>query len=115
FPQPGSYEITLTVSDAHDQSDSVTHTVAVSASSSDDISLVAKPVKRRDGTRFTRLRWQGIASRATDIYRNGKLIAATFSYQLYADRLDNNTSGQIVYRVCQHGSQSCSQTATVHF
>src|SRR5699024_8995616 len=52
FPQPGSYEITLTVSDAHDQSDSVTHTVAVSASSSDDISLVAKPVKRRDGTRF---------------------------------------------------------------
>ena len=115
FSASGRYDVTLAVTDAHGQSDSATQAVTVFDSSNDDISLVVRAVKRRNGVRFTRLRWSGIDSQATDIYRNGTLIAATFSYQLYADRLDENTSGQVAYRVCRHDSQSCSQVEIANF
>jgi PKD repeat protein len=113
----GNYTVTLTVTDTHGQSDEASQTISVSGAVIFDpvISLRVKAIERRGGPRFSRLIWHGIGDGATDIYRNGTLIAATFSYQVYGDRLEADSPNDVGYRICRHGTQHCSETIYAHF
>ena len=79
------------------------------------IILKAKAVARADGPGFARLQWSGISTKATDVYRNGAIVASTFSFGLYADRIDDNDPGQVTYRVCERGTSRCSAKMEVVF
>lgn len=114
----GEYTVELRVTDNETGLSSATmETLTVSAPpvESPDIRLNARAVERRSGLRFVRLRWSRISTDATDIYRNGALVASTFSFELYADRLDNDSPDEVTYRVCEHGSSTCSADVTVRF
>lgn len=121
YAAAGEYTVELRVTDGTTGlSDSASTTLSVSAPpppppvEESDVKLETRAYDRRN-TRYVRLRWNNIDTDATDIYRDGVIIASTFSYQLYADRLDSGGPDSVTYRVCEHGGQACSNAVTVHF
>jgi len=71
--------------------------------------------KKVGGINTSRLKWRGATSANVDIYRDGLVIATTPNDGLYDD--STGTSGQVsfVYKVCEAGTQTCSNTVTVNF
>jgi len=49
------------------------------------------------------------------VYRNGVLIVTTRNDGLYTDRIGGTGTGTFTYQVCNAGTQSCSNQATVNF
>ncbi len=118
YAEAGEYVVELQVTDNDSGlSSSTGETVTVSNPPIDspDIKLNAKAVERRNGVRFVRLRWSRSTTKATDIYRDGVIIASTFSFELYADRLDDEDPDQVTYKVCEHGQETCSASVEVSF
>jgi hypothetical protein len=50
-----------------------------------------------------------------DIYRNNTRIATTLNDGLYTDPIGGHGPGSFTYHVCNVGSQTCSNQATVTF
>jgi hypothetical protein len=50
-----------------------------------------------------------------DIYRNGTLLINTSNDDFYTDSIGNRGHGTYTYRVCNAGTQTCSNNATVNF
>ncbi|MCA1778310.1 MAG: PKD domain-containing protein [Xanthomonadaceae bacterium] len=118
YPAGGTYIVQLKVTDTSSGLSSTTSdTLSVSGQALDQptIKLNAKAFQRPNGKRFVRLRWSGISTDITDIYRDGVLIASTFSYHLYSDRRESDDPDQMTYQVCQSGQQSCSESVLVNF
>jgi len=62
------------------------------------------------------LSWNGVTSANVDIYRNGVLIATVPNDGgTYTDHINRTGRGTYRYRVCNAGSQTCSNQATVTF
>ena len=57
----------------------------------------------------------GATSSNVDIYRNGVVIVTTLTDRFYTDSLGSRGPGTYTYRVCNAGSQACSNQATVKF
>lgn len=117
FDGAGTYLVGLTVIAEDGRSESIAKSVTVEENGDvdPDIWFMARGVDRINGPRFVRMRWRGVSTDATDIYLNGEKIAATLSYQLYADRLDSSDPDELTYRICNHNTQVCSNTVTVEF
>jgi hypothetical protein len=67
------------------------------------------------GINTVRLQWRGATSANVDVYRNGVLVATTSNDGLYDDSTGDTGQAQYMDRVCEVGTQNCSNTVTVTF
>jgi serine protease len=68
-----------------------------------------------NGRRRADLSWSGATSNRVDIYRNGALIATPRNNGFYTDRIGGRPPGTFTYQVCNRGTNTCSNQATVSF
>jgi PQQ enzyme repeat len=78
------------------------------------ITLTARGYKVQ-GRHTVDLSWMGATSGNVDIYRNGVLIVTTLNDGFYTDSPGGRGHGTYTYRVCNAGSQTCSNQVTVTF
>src|SRR5207253_723192 len=65
------------------------------------------------GQRAADLSWSGATSNRVDVYRNGALTVTTRNDGFYTDRIGGGGPGTFTYQVCNAGTQTCSNQATV--
>ena len=68
-----------------------------------------------NGRRRADLSWTGATSNRVDIYRNGALLVRTRNDGFYTDRIGGSGPGSFTYQVCNAGTNTCSNQATVTF
>ena len=67
------------------------------------------------GQQTVDLSWNGATSNNIDIYRNGVLIATVPNISGYTDHIRARGKGSYTYRVCEAGTQNCSNEVRVRF
>jgi hypothetical protein len=67
------------------------------------------------GRRIVNLNWTGATGTTVDVYRNNALLVNTSNDGVYTDTINGAGHGTFTYRVCQAGTQTCSNNATVTF
>ncbi|MBW8005077.1 MAG: hypothetical protein FVQ06_04745 [candidate division NC10 bacterium] len=58
-------------------------------------------------------RWNGPTSSTVDIYRNGTKITTPSNSSSYTDHINKRGRGTYTYQVCEAGTSTCSNKATV--
>ena len=71
--------------------------------------------KRVAGINTSRLKWRGATTANVDAYRNGALVATTPNDGQYDDSTGTSGQASFMYKVCEAGTQTCSNTVTVNF
>jgi len=67
------------------------------------------------GRQMADLSWSGATSTNVDVYRNNALITTTANDGFYTDIIGGRGHATYTYRVCNAGSQTCSNQVTVTF
>jgi len=114
YASSGTYTVSLTVTDDDGATGSTSKSVSVSSSSGGDITLSAVGYKIK-GRQYADLTWTGATSTNIDIFRNGTKIATVANSGSYTDNIGGVGGGSYTYQVCQAGTSTCSNTATVTF
>jgi hypothetical protein len=78
------------------------------------ISLTARGYKVQ-GRHTVDLTWSPPGSGNVDVYRNNALVATTLNDGFYTDSPGTRGHATYTYRVCNSGTQTCSNNATVSF
>jgi hypothetical protein len=78
------------------------------------ITLTARGYKVR-GRHTVDLSWSGATSSNVDVYRNNVVVATTLNDGFYTDSPGGRGHATYTYRVCNQGTQICSNEATVTF
>ncbi len=111
----GTYTVTLTVTDNQNATGSDAQNVTVTAPGGGGIVLSATGSKVK-GVHHADLTWSGAASANVDVYRNGSRVATTANDGAYTDNTGNKGGGvSYTYLVCEAGTSTCSNAATVTF
>ncbi len=76
------------------------------------LTAVGRQVQRKNTADLT---WSGATSSTVDIYRNNALLINTANDGSYTDSIGNRGHGTYTYRVCEAGTQTCSNNASVNF
>ena len=71
--------------------------------------------KKVGGINTSRLKWRGATSPSVDVYRDGNVIATTPNDGSYDDSTGTTGQASFTYKVCEAGTQTCSNTVTVNF
>jgi subtilisin family serine protease len=79
-----------------------------------DIALSATGYKLR-GLKHADLSWSGATSNQVDIFRDGTLIATVSNSGAYTHSTTERGGGTHVYKVCEAGTSTCSNEATVSY
>jgi len=111
YAAPGTYSVVLSVTDDDGATDSDTQNVTVSDGS---MTLTATGYKVK-GVHYADLEWSGAGSSDVDIYRDGANIGPTANDGFYTDNIGNKGGGSYTYQVCESGTTTCSNEATVTF
>jgi subtilisin family serine protease/PKD repeat protein len=106
----GTYTVTLTVTDSQGQTSTTQKTVTVTHPSV--ISLSTSAYKSK-GTRYVDLTWSGAATTNVDVFRNGVRVTTTANGGAYIDSVSSN--GTYTYRVCEAGTNTCSNESSAAF
>ena len=114
FGAAGKYTVSLTVTDDDSATGADQQDVTVTAPPTGGITLSATGYKVR-GRQRADLSWNGAASSNVDIYRDGGLITTIANDGTYTDNIDRRGGGSYTYEVCEAGTSTCSNTATVTF
>jgi subtilisin family serine protease len=61
------------------------------------------------------LSWSGSTAAQVDIYREGTKIATVSNNGTYSDQTNNRGGGSLTYKVCDAGSNVCSDSLTIQF
>jgi subtilisin family serine protease len=112
YASGGTYTVSLTVTDDDGATGSTSKNVSVS--SGGGITLTATGYKIR-GVQHADLAWTGATSTNVDIFREGAKIATVANSGAYTDNIGKKGGGSYVYKVCEAGTSTCSNTATVTF
>ncbi len=67
------------------------------------------------GINTVRLRWSGATSNQVDIYRDDVVIVTTANDGSYIDSTGDTGRAQYTYKVCEAGTQTCSNEVRVRF
>ena len=78
------------------------------------IVLIASGYKVK-GANKADLAWLGATSPTVDVFRNGAKIATVGNTGLYTDSIPKRGGGSYTYKVCEAGTSTCSNEATVNF
>lgn len=104
YAAAGTYSVMLTVTDNSLATGSISQNVSVS-------NIVLAGVGRRQGgNRFADLTWTGATTLNVDVYRDGVLILTTANDGAHTDTISNGT---FLYKLCEQGTQICSNTVSV--
>jgi hypothetical protein len=71
--------------------------------------------RKMGGINTVRLSWSGATSTNIDVNRNGVVVATTPNDGSYTDSTGVTGRASFVYRVCDAGTQTCSNTVNVNF
>jgi len=78
------------------------------------ITLTARG-RKVHGRRAADLTWSGASSPTLDVYRNNVFLVNTANDGFYTDPIGGRGHGSFTYKVCEAGTQTCSNDATVTF
>ena len=67
------------------------------------------------GINTSRLTWSGATSNNMDVYRDGVVIATVPNTGTYTDSTGTTGRATFTYKVCEAGTQTCSNQVTVRF
>ena len=71
--------------------------------------------KKVGGINTSRLKWRGATAANIDVYRDGNVIATTANDGSYNDSTGTTGQASFMYKVCEAGIETCSNTVTVNF
>jgi subtilisin len=118
FEEPGTYTVSLTVTDSDDQTDTTSQQVEVTEPGSeepgDGIELSVNGYKVR-GLQKADLSWSGTGADTVDVLRNGNRVTTVADSGSYTDDINNRGSGSYTYQVCEAGTLTCSAEVTIEF
>lgn len=109
----GTYTVQLTVTDDDGATGTTSQSVTVSSTSA-GFTLSATGYKVK-GIQHADLSWSGATSTSVDVYRNGAKITTTANDGAHTDNIGKSGGGTYTYRVCEAGTSTCSNDATVVF
>jgi serine protease len=72
-------------------------------------------LKKVGGINTVRLTWSGATSPDIDVYCLGALVATTPNDGAYVDSTGDTGRARYTYRVCEAGTQTCSNNVKVKF
>jgi hypothetical protein len=110
----GSHTITASVTDSASANGSASIGISVQAVGGGNISLSANGFKVK-GVHTIDLTWSGATSTNVDVFRNGALVTTTANDGAHTDSTGNKGGGSYDYQVCEAGTSTCSNVATVNF
>lgn len=111
YAAAGSYNVSLTTTDATGLSDTAEQTVTVTDSNID--LSVLRSVRTRTGSTIVDLRWSG-ADAMVDLYRDGQLVDTLDNTGRYRDRF-NSQAVSVTYKLCLTATDACSADVVVNF
>jgi hypothetical protein len=112
YAADGTYTVSLTVTDDDGATGSTSQDVTVSSGGGITLTTTGYKVK---GRQKADLQWSGASGSNVDIYRDGEVITTTENDGLYSDNINNRGGGSYTYKVCEEGTSTCSNEATVTF
>jgi hypothetical protein len=110
----GSHVITARVTDSGGLTSSRQVNMTVAAAGVSGPTLVVRGYKVKNIKKID-LIWSGATAANVDIYRNGVRVVTTANDGLHVDTIATKRGGSFTYRVCDAGTSTCSNEASVAF
>ena len=113
YASSGSYNVSLTATDATGLSHTSSKMVTVADADVDLQLSLHRSIRTRTGSTIVDLRWTG-SSDNVDLYRDGALVNTLDGSGRYRDRF-NSQAVSVTYKICLAGTDACSADLTVNF